>query len=187
MREKRLHLNLARSPVRNRRLFLGLTGLLAGAFLIFAAWGSIMFLHFSMKTRELRVSLAEMQNKTRDIEREETRISRRIEDFSRENQRHIDFLNGIIYQKTFSWVDLLSRFEKALPDDSHLVSMRPVIMEDLSLNLSFEFACRDMKGLLDFINRLRGLGFSNIRLLKETRGERGRTHYELVVRYDRAG
>jgi len=187
MREKSLHLNLASFPIRNRRFFLILTGLLAAVFLVVTISGTVMFGRYSIKTRGLRISLVEAQDQIRAIEREQTLSDLRIENMEKENRGDVEFFNGIIFQKTFSWADLLTRFEKALPDGCHLVSLRPVINEDLSLSLSFEFASPDMKGLLELVNRMRSLGFSNIRLLKESSGERGKTYYELVVRYDRAG
>lgn len=187
MKQKRPHLNLASSPVRNRRLFYSLSGLLAAGFMALSISGGLMYIRYSLKSQDLQDSLAEMDERIRGFKREETRFSKQIENLSRDNKEDVNLLNGIIYQKTFSWEDLLTRFEKALPDGCYLVSLRPQVQGDLNLNLRIEFASPDMKGLLDLVNRMRSMGFSNIRLINETRGDRGRTHYELVVRYERAG
>lgn len=186
MAKKRLYLNLASHPVRNRRLFYSICALLGGAFLLTAVAGGWVFISSGLKNHRIRESLRELNAEITGLERESGRFENQLAQTTRDHREDVDMINGIIYQKIFSWVDLLSLFERALPDDCYLTALSPQIDQDLNLTLRMTVASPDLDNLLDLINRMRSMKFYDIRMVRESRSDNGRYLFELVVKYDRA-
>lgn len=115
----------------------------------------------------------------------DNKFTDQIEKASLESQAEVDMINGIIYKKSFSWVEFLSIFERALPEACYLVSFDPVFKEGASVSVNLKVASPDLSRLLKLINNLNSLRFRNIRLINESIAENGLFIYEISLNYER--
>lgn len=183
--QSHFNLNLASHPVRNRRLFITLVGVLGGLFLIFILAGGMIFLSYRGKVRELRTDMSVIEGTVRNAQREDLRYTGQIDEMRMAHKSKVDFINSIIFEKSFSWTDFLSRFERILPESSYIVSLVPAIQENSDVIVRFKVASPNLNNLLTLINALNKLGYKNVRLMHETRGENGLFVYEISLRYER--
>ncbi len=184
--QKRLYVNLASSPVRNNRLFVLLISLIAALILAFGFVSGNIYFRYHSKETNVRTTMEDLKQKIKMNEREQRKYSTRIDDISREAKKRVDLINGIIYRKSFSWVELLSILEGILPDACFIVSLTPVFKEDdATVELRLKVASPNLEHLLELITRLSELEFKEIRLLTELSETSGMLHYELSLSYER--
>ena len=122
-RKRRLNINLASRPLRNRRLFFSLAAALGVAFLVTTLLAAVVFWAFTLKKGEIRASLRKNEDAIRTAQADQKRLSTRTKEAVDKEQDVIDTINGIILQKSLSWTDFLSRLEECLPDASYILSM----------------------------------------------------------------
>lgn len=183
--QQRLSLNLATHPSKNRKLFyLGLL-LIGIIFLLLSVAGGVVYFSYKGKVEAVRSSLSEMDESSKEIQRKERQNTVRIEKATGEYKETVDAINGLIFSKNFSWVDFLSCLEDSLPDSSYIVSLAPVLPEDLQMRVRFAVVSRSLDDLLALINNLKGLKFKNIRVLNEVRNEQGYLRSEISLTYER--
>jgi len=76
--------------------------------------------------------------------------------------------NDLIDRRTFSWTELLNRFETMLPDDVHLNSVRPRVERDVGVVLRVAVSARGIEDVSQFIEKLDQSGaFPNVRPAEE--------------------
>jgi len=76
--------------------------------------------------------------------------------------------NELIDRRTFSWTELLNRFETMLPDDVHLNSVRPRVDRDRGIILRVAVSARGIEDVSQFIEKLDQSGvFPNVRPAEE--------------------
>jgi len=114
-KQKRAHLNLASHPLKNRRFFLLLSGILGVLVIAITFLGGYTFWTYSKKNKNFKDNRAQIEKMITDAKREELRLSAQIEDASQSYQEKIDLLNTLILKKSFSWEKFLSALEEALP------------------------------------------------------------------------
>lgn len=183
--QSHVNLNLATHPVRNRKLFFSLISLLGGLFLLFLVAGSITFWSYRGKVRELQADMATIDSAVLAAQRADLRYTNQIDSMRVAHKGKVDFINNIIFEKSFSWTEFLSRFERILPESCYIVSLVPAIQDNTDVVVRFKVACPNLDALLTLINALNELGYRNVRLMHESRGEQGLFIYEMSLRYER--
>ena len=182
---KKIYLNLASRPLKNRRLFYFIFGLLGGTALIFSIHGGVVYIKYRLESKQINVAINRIENMEINIQRMDNKFTDQIEEASLESQEEVDMINSIIYKKSFSWVEFLSIFERTLPEACYLVSFDPVFKEGASISVKVKVASPDLGRLLKLINNLNTLKFKNIRLVNESKTENGLFIYEMSLDYER--
>jgi Tfp pilus assembly protein PilN len=182
---RRLTLNLATRPLRNRRLFLLLGGALAAVFLVIALLAVFLFLRFTLKKHSVQVRLSKAEETTRTSQSEQKKIDVRVKEVALKDQGVIETINSIIMRKSFSWTDFLSKLEECLPDSSYILSLAPSLVDDTRIQFRFRVVSRDLNDLLALINKLQELKFSQPRVETEERDDRGQLTSDISVSYER--
>ena len=153
--QKRIKLNLASHPLRNKRLFFLLCTLLCLVFIFVSVMGGVVYFSYKGKARIIRATLSEIEQSRQSIQSEELKYSADIRRASNEHQPTVEMLNGLIYKKSFSWVDFLACLEESLPNSSYITSLAPTLTEDLQMKVRFEVISRNLDDLLKLINNLK--------------------------------
>jgi Tfp pilus assembly protein PilN len=82
--------------------------------------------------------------------------------------------NELIDRRTFSWTDLLNRLETTLPDEAHIVAVRPKLDRDNGIVLTLNVVARDVDDVNQFMENLEETGaFKNPRPTTERFNEQG--------------
>jgi Tfp pilus assembly protein PilN len=66
--------------------------------------------------------------------------------------------NDLIDRRTFSWTELLNRFETTLPDDVHITSVRPKVEAGKGTILNLTVVSRNLDEVYQFMNNLDATG-----------------------------
>ena len=82
--------------------------------------------------------------------------------------------NAIIGQRLFSWTDLLNRFEKTLPDNVRITSLRPNVDRDGTIIVTMTVAAESVDDIEEFMANLeKTAAFSDVFPLQDERTETG--------------
>jgi len=82
--------------------------------------------------------------------------------------------NELIDRRTFSWTDLLNRLETTLPDEAHIVAVRPKLDRQNGIVLTLNVIARDVDDVNQFMENLEVTGaFKNPRPTTERFNEQG--------------
>jgi cell division protein FtsL len=182
---RRLGLNLATRPLRNRRLFAFLGGALGLAFLTVALLAIVTFFRFTLKKNGVQASLRKADETIKTSQSEQKRLGTQVKEAARKDQDIVDAVNSIILRKSFSWTDFLSKLEDALPNPSYILSLAPTLVDDTRVQFRFRVVSQNLEGLLALINKLQELKFTQPRVETEERNERGQLASDISVTYER--
>jgi len=184
-KQKRVHLNLATHPLKNRRFFFLLFGVLTTLILVILLTGGLTFWKYSSKNRNFRNNSAQIEMMINDAKREELRLSAQIEDASQKYQGKVDLLNSLILKKSFSWVEFFSALEESLPASCYIESMAPTLMENNQMEVKLKIAAPNLDELLKLNRNLYKKNFSDIRIISEAINETGLLTAEITLFYER--
>jgi Tfp pilus assembly protein PilN len=184
-RQKRLNLNLATHPHKNRRLFFLLFGILGALFLAFLSLGGYTYWVYSIKNNNFERNWDQIEKKIKDTQREERRLTVQIEEAEKKYQNQVSMLNTLILKKSFSWVDFLSALEEALPESCYIVSLEPFLIENNQMEVRLEVAAPNLDELLKLNRNLFEKNFSSIRMMSESTNEAGLLVSEISLVYER--
>jgi len=180
---KKLDLNLASSPLKNRRLFWTLFCFLAGAFVAVSVTAARIYVRYGKERAGIHETIGELNRGVKRAQEKEKQISERIEEMKRSQMNNVDFLNRLVFQKSFSWMDFFAALETSLPESSYIVSLTPYPLDGSTMEVRFEAACADLKDLLQFVAQLDKKGFKDINIISESRTDEGLVLSEISVRY----
>lgn len=181
---RRITINLASQPLRNRRLFFSLAGLLSFLCLVFIALAAVVFIRFFIKGRSAKVELAKTETAISTAQREERQLVAKVRQAVKKDQKKVDLLNSIVLKKSFSWAELLSKLEECLPDSSYVIDLAPTLVEDTRVQFRIKVVSRNVDDLVALVNNFLARGFSDPRVENEERNEKGLSS-EISVSYDR--
>jgi len=182
---RRLNLNLASHPLRNRRLFAFLLSFMGILILAMSYLAANLFWETRSQTAAVRASISDLEKRARVAQQEEKKFEAKVEEATKMHKGRVDLINGIILRKSFSWVKLLGNLETALPDSSYILSLAPRLLDDSKMEVKFRVISRNLDNLLELINNLNSLKFSNIRIENEKTDERGLLLSEISLSYER--
>jgi Tfp pilus assembly protein PilN len=180
-----LNLELATHPLRNRRFYFSVLALLAVLLAGLAAVTIDLYFDYKKKLIDNRAMIENLENRLRNIQREEIQMANRMEDEDKHNRQRIDLINDLIYRKSFSWVDFLSALEEALPARCYIVSLSPAPKEDLDMEVRIKVASPGLNDLLLLFTRLGNLGFKDVLIRSEELTASGLLLAEVTFNYER--
>ena len=181
----RINLNLATHPRRNRRFYFFLLGVAGTLLVAVTATAITIFLNYFIEGQRERASLAQVEETTLELQREEKSISTRNSEAAKILQDNVDTLNDIIMKKSFSWTEFLSRLEECLPGSSYILSLAITDVDETEIQFRFKVVSANLNDLLSLINNLQGSQFKDIRVESEEKDDRGRLLSEILVTYER--
>ncbi|MFW6123680.1 MAG: hypothetical protein ACOC5G_00500 [Acidobacteriota bacterium] len=179
-----LNLNLAENPLRNRKLFHAFFFFLGGLFVLLLFISLITFYQYRIKNQNIRSAITRIENKITHAKREERRYLTQIESLSKANLAQVNFTNHLISKKVFSWTGLFTALEKSLPEGCCIVSISPLQRGDSPTEIKIEVASAGLDSLLEFINDLYAMNFSDFKLLREGRDKTGQLISEISLKYN---
>lgn len=181
---KKVNINLASHPLRNRRFFLSLVSGIVGVFLIVAVLSAFYYAKNRGREGSAREALTRMRGMVQTVQKERDDWSAQVSELSQTNKDKIGSINSIILKKSFSWVDFFSRIEEALPEPSYISWMASLQVGEGPFEVRFKVVSQTLQDLLEFIQRLNSLGFKDISVKNETPLE-GRIVSEISVSHER--
>jgi Tfp pilus assembly protein PilN len=184
-KQKRVHLNLATHPLKNRRFFFLLFGILATLVLVFSFVGGWTFWKYSSENKNVRNERTQIEKLIREAKREELRLSTQIGEASQKYQDKVDLLNTLILKKSFSWVEFLSALEESLPASCYIESMAPTLMDNNQMEVRLKIAAPNLDELLSLNRKLYRKNFTGIRIISEAINEVGLLIAEITLNYER--
>jgi Tfp pilus assembly protein PilN len=92
--------------------------------------------------------------------------------------------NDLIDRRTFSWTELLNRFETTLPDEVRITSVRPHVDRVRGFVLQLNVVARGVDDVKVFIDNLERTGaFGNVRPVEDHTNEAGQLESSLELTY----
>jgi Tfp pilus assembly protein PilN len=184
-KQKRVNLNLATHPLRNRRFFFLLSGILGVLTLVIFVSGGYTFWKYNKRNKNFQGNNAQMESMMHDAKREELRLTKQIEEAARSYQEKVDLLNTLILKKSFSWVDFLSALEESLPASCYIESLVPTLRENNLMEVRLKVAAPSLDELLKLNKNLFEKKFTGIRIISESISETGLLIAEITLAYER--
>ena len=149
------NLNLSTRPFPAYRLT---NLLLAGLLVVLAAitvWQGYWFVRYSSLAGEIRES-----EKNARVESEA--LGRRLAELEAQlntpqaaaKLSEIEYLNGLIARKSFSWTQVFSNLENLVPDTVRLTSLRPEILDNGRTLMHIDVRGRNIEVISEFISAL---------------------------------
>lgn len=182
---KKLNLNLATNPLRNRRLFLLLVAILGLSVGLLLALGGKIHFEYKDLAHEAEKGVRQIERQISDDQREANELNIKIVDLDKRYSEEVELINSLVYSKSFSWMSFFSALEEALPASSYIVSLRPFPEDGISMEVQFRVASASMNEILNFIARLAAMGFKDIQILSESKSPEGYVLSEISLRYER--
>jgi Tfp pilus assembly protein PilN len=184
-KQRRAHLDLATNPLKNRRFFFLLFGILVILTVSILFSGVFTFWTYSSRLANFQDNSAQIEKMMTDAKREELRLSTQIENASQMYQGKIDLLNTLIFKKSFSWMEFLSALEEALPPSCYIESLAPILKENNQMEVRLKIAAPNLDELLKLTKNLYEKSFSGIRIINEAMNEAGLLIAEITLVYER--
>ena len=180
-----LNLNLATHPLRNKRAFTWMAGLLSVCLVVILGLAAFYFLRYHSLRVEAGEKLAGVREAIVIAEEEDRQFAEKIRNVPPEDKLAVEVLNSLIFKKSFSWVDSFSKLEEALPATSYLASLAPNFREDSSLEMKLKVVSQTLDDHIALITNLNALKFSSIMVQNEDKNERGQIVSEISLTYER--
>lgn len=151
----RFDINLASQPYEDARAFylrwggaLALVAVLTLALVGFAVYKWRGTRESAGKSSELRQQITRLE---RERAENQTILNRPENRSTRERSQ---FINGLIVRKSFSWTQVFSDLEKAMPARVHLLSITPELKEGRQIEIKMRVAGDSRDKALDLARRL---------------------------------
>lgn len=182
---KGLELNFATRPARNRRLYLFTVRLLALLFVLLAGLAVFTAVKYGLPAFKEKSAL-DAERKLLDRDRQELeRLRNAAGRLEKDLEPKVEAVNSVIIAKSFSWTELLTRLEKALPASCYVVSFSPGSPDGRSVRIRMKVAAGSLAGLVNFIDNLRAEGFRDISIASQSNDESGGIAADMEFAYER--
>ena len=170
-----LRTNLSTRPFYNARAVRAIvTGV--GAIVVVATIANLVELvRLTTEQRRLSADAVQAETEAQRLTREAAQIRGRIDPAELATvSAAATEANAIIDRRAFSWTELFSRFEVALPDDVRITAVQPRREPDGSFAVSVAVQARRVEGVDSFIEALESQGtFKNVLPAEEQTNEDG--------------
>jgi len=116
-------------------------------------------LRYSRSDTELAVQASRDESRAADLRQQASRLRDSVDpkqiEFSSTEARQA---NDLIDRRTFSWTDLLNRLETTLPEEVHIVELRPKVDRKNGTVLTVIVLARTVDDVYAFMERLEATG-----------------------------
>jgi hypothetical protein len=159
-----LRTNLSTRPFYNARavraIVVGLGAIVAVATVV----NLVELVRLTSEQRRLSADAVQAETQAQQLTREAARIRSRIDPAELATvSAAATEANAIIDRRAFSWTELFTRFEAALPRDVRITAVQPRRESDGSFAVSVAVQARRVEGVDGFIEALEGQGtFKNV-------------------------
>jgi hypothetical protein len=178
--------NLSTRPFYNQgavRLWVGILAVIA---LTATVFNITSVLRYSGSDTRLGTQAAHDEARARDLRADAARLRatvdpKQLDAASAEAHQ----ANDLIDRRTFSWTELLNRFETTLPDDVRIVAVRPRVDRRAGTLLSIALVARSTDDVSKFMEKLESTGaFKDLRGTSEEHyNEQGMLEGTIETRY----
>jgi Tfp pilus assembly protein PilN len=181
--------NLATRPFYNERavraVLLGVTLLVIAA----SAINVIRVMQYSGKDTELATRASQDEARAAELRVSANRLRATVDakqiDLASAEALHA---NELIDRRTFSWTELLNRFETTLPDNVRLTAVRPKVDAKRGIVLTISVVARGVEDVSELMNNLEGTGaFADLLTPEEHFDEDGQLHATVETTYQPQG
>jgi len=179
-----IRINLASEPLKNARFFRALLAVLLAALAGVLVPAVAHFVRQQARAGRLGREAASLRESVEAAREEAKRLESQGKELAGQEKAGVEFVNDIIFRKSFSWVGLLSRIEEALPPSSAVVAIAPASVGGAGADVTMTALFRDLNDLLGFIRNLQARGFSRVRLISEKKDDAGRLEAQIAVTYE---
>jgi len=182
---KPIHLNLAKRPFEDKRLFImtvvGLSIIIAA--LLFTNIDT--YLRYRVQTQTTRSTIAALDAKTEQERRRTETVKQQLSRIDVASlSKQTSFINAQLAQRAFSWSELLDHLEAVLADDVRVTSIAPSFIPDGRVMLNMAVEAKTANGLVDMLQRFnRDPHFVNPFPSNETAVPAGGYRITLTVEY----
>lgn len=167
MAARKISINLAARPLRNRRFYFTLIGGAAALFLVVAVLSTMVLLASRTREKAMSESLAGVRKEIAAAKQDRDRWMAQIREWAGTYRTTVDALNAVLIDKRYSWVEFLTRIEESLPGSSTIVYMAPLVAREGVVEARFKVSCPSLQELLSFIQKLNAQGFKDISVRQE--------------------
>jgi len=169
-----LDLNLSTRPFPAYRLINIAFGAILVGLLVLSAWQAVGFIRFSRLSHPLQATEVDARVEAESLGKRVADIESRLDrPEATAKLNEIGFLNHLIARKSLSWTRLFADLEEMVPNNVHLVGLRPDIGTNGVITLQIELQARSIADASEFIHRLeKSPVFQNINVSNEQRLER---------------
>jgi hypothetical protein len=153
----RLHINLASDPFRKDRVVLVASALVAVVLAVLLVVLGSTILKEREAARESRARSANLDAQLRTLQQQESKLLAQLRDPA--NGSVLDrsvFLNNLLLRKGISWTRLFSDLAEVMPNNVHLVSVRPFVTSDNRVQLEMIVGAQDPAPVIELLKRLEG-------------------------------
>lgn len=185
----KVNLNLSSNPFVNNRSFYLLVGCLFFVLVGVSYWN--VALQGKVHARKIKMdsSLNHSREQFEELEREEKEIKARLlKPETADFLETVEFVNGLVEKRTFSWTALLNDLEQLTPGSIQVVSIRPRVVKN-EFGIEITANARNSADYIEFIRNLENSDkFQNLTPifedLSKTPGFSGK-QISIAVRYKR--
>jgi Tfp pilus assembly protein PilN len=137
-------------------------------------WQAVGFVRYSRLARRLQPTEIDARVEAESLGKQVAEVESRLDrPEATAKLNEIGFLNHLIARKNLSWTRLFGDLENLVPNNVHLVGLKPDIGANGAITLQLELQARSVADASEFIHRLeKSPVFQNITLSNEQRLER---------------
>jgi len=141
--------------------------------LLLSAWQATGFLRYSRLTRGLSSKEIEVRVEAESLGKRVAEVESRLDrPEATAKLNEIGFLNHLIARRNLSWTRLFADLERIVPNNVHLVNLRPDIGNNGAITLQIEVQGRSINDVSEFINRIeKSPVFQNVTVSNEQKLE----------------
>jgi len=153
----RLDINLATQRYEDAREFwarwgIGV-GLLGAVTIVLLA----LAVHGWVKAGRDRQTIRHLEQQIADRDRERGQAQTFLElNINRSTRDQSQFLNELIQRKAFSWTRVFEDLERVMPNELHVVSLKPELNEQSQLQVELKVAADNRTGAVELVHRMEG-------------------------------
>jgi len=165
----RLNINLATHPYEDAREFWARWGAGVGVLALL----TLLLLGWTVRSwtnagRD-RHNIAQLQQQIAERDRQRAEAQTFLDMAANHSTRdQSQFLNTLIQRKSFSWTQVFEDLEQVMPEDLHVVSLRPEFNEQNEMQLDMKVVGNTRSAAVDLVHRMEGSKhFQNAQLVQE--------------------
>jgi type IV pilus assembly protein PilN len=177
--------NLSTRPFYNERVVRLWLTVFAVAVLAATAFNVSRIIKYSRNDTQLATEASTDEARAADLRKQAARLRATV------NPRELEFAstearqaNDLIDRRTFSWTELLNRFEATLPDEVRITSVHPRVDRNAGTVIQFNVIARSTDDVNQFIENMSANGaFTKVRPIEERTNDEGLLEASLEAAY----
>jgi hypothetical protein len=138
---------------------------------VISAWQAYGFVHYSALAGQIREQEEELQVDAQAFAARLNDVESRLDrPEAAAKLSEIEYLNGLITRKNFSWTRIFARLEELFPETVHLLDMSPQFAEDGTVRLNLNVRGQSVEDVAVLIDRMEeSEAFNNVKVANETK------------------